>query len=379
MNARDLPGATPRLSVAIDRGIVCLLLAALLLVPLAGQAADSDIDTRLKSLERKLDSSGLLELVRQLDQLQQEVRRLRGELENQAHALEQLRAGQRDLYTNLDSRLVAVEQGAASAQNQAAGYPASPTGEPPLPTLPATGGGSIAGQPAEQSMALAVEGNVVYQPPAGAQGPATANGTSTPPGAIVANVTPQPPAADGNASAASDAMPGQVIGNGVQAPVDTALAGQVAPPATPAPGNPSAASAFASPGADSPESEAAYRDAFAMLKAGQYEDSIAAFNTFLQQYPNSQYADNAQYWLGEAYYVMRQFEPAIEQYQKLVQNYPASQKQSHALLKIAYSYSELGLNDQALATLNELKARFPGSAAARLADERIQRIRAQAP
>ncbi|MCB1748367.1 MAG: tol-pal system protein YbgF [Gammaproteobacteria bacterium] len=133
------------------------------------------------------------------------------------------------------------------------------------------------------------------------------------------------------------------------------------------------------PGADSPASEAAYRDAFAMLKAGQYEESIAAFNTYLQQYPDSQYADNAQYWLGEAYYVLRQFEPAIEQYQKLVQNYPASQKQSHALLKIAYSYSELGLNDQALAVLNDLKARFPGSAAARLADERIQRIRAQAP
>ena len=116
-----------------------------------------------------------------------------------------------------------------------------------------------------------------------------------------------------------------------------------------------------------------------MLKAGQYEDSIAAFDSYLATYPGSQYADNAQYWLGEAYYVMRQFEPAIEQYQRLIQSYPASKKQSHAMLKIAYSYDELGQGEQARAVLNDLKARFPGSAAARLADERLQRLRAAAP
>ena len=130
---------------------------------------------------------------------------------------------------------------------------------------------------------------------------------------------------------------------------------------------------------DTAESEAAYRDAFGMLKAGQYEQSIAAFNNYLQQYPSSQYADNAQYWLGEAYYVMRQYEPAIQQYQKLVNTYPDSQKQSHAMLKIAYSYDELGLAQQAASVLGELKQRFPGSAAARLADERLQRMRAESP
>lgn len=87
------------------------------------------------------------------------------------------------------------------------------------------------------------------------------------------------------------------------------------------------------------------------MKAGQYEQSIKGFSRYLQQYPNGQYADNAQFWVGEAYYVMRKFEPAITQYQKLISNYPDSQKQAHALLKIAYSFDELGRSDQAVKLL----------------------------
>jgi tol-pal system protein YbgF len=359
-------------------------------VPLAAHGADGEaVDARLQRLERKLDNAGLLDLVRQLDQLQQEVRRLRGEIENQAYTIEQLRNGQRDVYANLDSRLGVLEQGGTISLPSAtaaagAGYAVNPAVppqvDPPLPTLPATGGTSVAGQPAGQTMALAVEGSPVYQVPPAATEPNQIAGGAVPPGAIVANTVPRPPepgAAVTPAGAANlPALPGTGPAMG-----DVAMTApdQVAPPVMPSTLAAAGAQGMPVPGADSPESEAAYRDAFTMLKAGQYEDSIAAFNTYLQQFPGSQYADNAQYWLGEAYYVLRQFEPAIEQYQKLVQNYPASQKQSHALLKIAYSYSELGLNDQALAVLNDLKARFPGSAAARLADERIQRIRAQAP
>ena len=79
----------------------------------------------------------------------------------------------------------------------------------------------------------------------------------------------------------------------------------------------------APPTVDSPESETAYREAFALLKAGSYEEAIAAYRVFIEQYPSSQYADNAQYWLGESFYVMRQFDPAIAEYQQLVQAFPA--------------------------------------------------------
>jgi len=128
-----------------------------------------------------------------------------------------------------------------------------------------------------------------------------------------------------------------------------------------------------------PGEEEAYRQAFNQLKGGHYDQSISAFNNFLAQYPGSAHADNAQYWLGEAYYVKRQFEPAISEYTKLVQNHPQSQKLTHALLKIGYSYQELGQVEQAVASFQNLKTRYPGTTAARLAEERLQRIKLERP
>ena len=127
------------------------------------------------------------------------------------------------------------------------------------------------------------------------------------------------------------------------------------------------------------QSNPALQQSLALFQQGKYEQSIKGFSRYLQQYPNSQYADNAQFWVGEAYYVMRKFEPAITQYQKLITNYPDSQKQAHALLKIAYSFDELGRSDQAVKMLSQLKQQYPDSSAARLADERLQRIRAKSP
>ncbi|MCB1749283.1 MAG: hypothetical protein KDK06_19060, partial [Gammaproteobacteria bacterium] len=181
-------------------GLACAL-GWLVIAPLATQAADGEaLDARLQRLERKLDNAGLLDLVRQLDQLQQEVRRLRGEVENQAYTIDQLRNGQRDLYANLDSRLGVLEQGGTislpATAATAGAYPGNPAApaqvDPPLPTLPATGGSSVAGQPAEQTMALAVEGSPVYQTPPATVSSVPGNAAAAP-GAIVANTVPQPP------------------------------------------------------------------------------------------------------------------------------------------------------------------------------------------
>ena len=121
-------------------------------------------------------------------------------------------------------------------------------------------------------------------------------------------------------------------------------------------------------------SETAYRDAFALLKSGEYDQAITAFEAFQQQYPASQYGDNAQFWLAEAHYVKRDFAAALSAYQTMLSRYPASKKLSHAMLKIGYSYSELGQAAEARTVLAELQERFPGSAAALLAGQRIAQL-----
>lgn len=121
--------------------------------------------------------------------------------------------------------------------------------------------------------------------------------------------------------------------------------------------------------------ETAYRTAFNLLKEGRYKPAISRFREFVNKYPASGYADNAQYWLGEANYVTRAYEQAIIEFNKVLDLYPNSQKRADALLKIGYCYYELKDNARAQQALGQVSSRFPNSTAARLADKRLQKFK----
>ncbi len=125
---------------------------------------------------------------------------------------------------------------------------------------------------------------------------------------------------------------------------------------------------------DPAKAEAAYQKAFKLLKDSRYDQALIAFKSFLNDYPTNPFSDNAQYWLAETNYVMQKYELAINEYQALLNTYPDSKKVSHALLKIGYSYAELGNESDAKKTLEEVKAQYPGTTAARLATERLRKI-----
>ena len=99
------------------------------------------------------------------------------------------------------------------------------------------------------------------------------------------------------------------------------------------------------------------------------------FTSFLKSYPTGPYSDNAQYWLGESYYVNRQFQPALGEFSKLLQSYPDSAKVSHAKLKLGLIYAETGETERAKKLLEEVVAKYPNTPQARLAQERLQKIR----
>jgi tol-pal system protein YbgF len=256
---------------------------------------------------------GIIELLNQIETLELEIKRLRGEIEVQNYTIEQLGKRQRDQYLDLDQRLQAFEgkRGGASSDLGAASAPETTPPSPPPQEL-------------------------VDMPP----GESASSATNIPQGPSTA-----PPASRT----------------------------QTTPDEVPPPGAPQAIATA------SLSEEEAYRQAFNQLRGGHYDQSIATFNNFLVQYPNSAHSDNAQYWLGEAYYVKRQFDSAIPEYSKLVQNYPQSQKLTHALLKIGYSYQELGQIDKAMTSFQNLKTRYPGTMAARLAEERMQQLKLKQP
>jgi tol-pal system protein YbgF len=165
----------------------------------------------------------------------------------------------------------------------------------------------------------------------------------------------QPPAAPANAPQAPVATPAAA----------TAVAAQSAAPAT-APTAPTNAS-----------EQAAYDTAFKSLRAGDYVTASRGFRDFLTKYPDSPLAPNAYYWLGESYYVTMNYPVAIEAFQRLVKQYPQSDKVSDGLLKVGYCQIELKQQDAAIATLKQVSAKYPGTKAAGLAQERLRRLQRQ--
>ena len=143
--------------------------------------------------------------------------------------------------------------------------------------------------------------------------------------------------------------------------------GAAAAPAAPSTGNPAAASAA------SPEQQA-YVQAFEALKNQNYPGAISGFKQYLTSYPTSDLADNAQYWLGEAYYVNKAFPEALAAFQRVVDKYPQSRKRPDALLKIGYCQYELKQFDQAKVTLTQVTTQFADTPAGHLAQQRLDKM-----
>lgn len=132
---------------------------------------------------------------------------------------------------------------------------------------------------------------------------------------------------------------------------------------------------LSAPSASPPTALPEYQQAFDWLQRGQLDKAILAFEAFVKQSPTGDYADSAHYWLGEAYYAKRDFVSALATFKKLVDNYPDSPHKPHALLKIGFSYNELGDNSSARQVLEQLRQTFPHTLVARLAEERLHKLR----
>ncbi len=95
----------------------------------------------------------------------------------------------------------------------------------------------------------------------------------------------------------------------------------------------------------------------------------------LSAYPTSTRAGDAQYWLGESYYLSRDINAAKEAFINLGLRYPESARLPDALLKLGYLYSEQGDTARAREVLQKLRQSYPNTQAASLAERRLQSLR----
>ena len=140
-------------------------------------------------------------------------------------------------------------------------------------------------------------------------------------------------------------------------------------------GTPAAQAPAASAEPADPAKEKLYYDAaFDLIKAKDFDKASQAFNAFLRKYPNSQYAGNAQYWLGEVNLAKGDLQGAGQAFAKVSQLYPKHQKVPDSLYKLADVERRLGHTDKVKGILQQVVAQYPGTSAAQLAQRDLQRL-----
>jgi tol-pal system protein YbgF len=106
-----------------------------------------------------------------------------------------------------------------------------------------------------------------------------------------------------------------------------------------------------------------YETAYGYLLQTNYSAAETAFDDFLNRYPNDALSGNAQYWLGESFFVRGQFKQAASAFLKGYQSYGKSAKAPDSLLKLALSLDRLGQRDAACSSFGELATRYPAASA----------------
>ena len=265
-------------------------------------------------------------MILELQQMREEVRELRGMVEAQAQEIENLKRRQRDQYLDLDRRMGQLRGGSIEAtMSQSGGSEAAEVAQNGSGRNPAR-------DPARD-----------FNPPEVRQ-PANDPAQQQPPEQTTRVAPPEvrEPIAE-QPEVVTLADPGSGDGRQLRAPTEA--------------------------------EQQAYDQAFRALRETRYADAAEGFDGFLRDHPQSSYAPNALYWLGEVYYVTRDFETALAQFERLQETYPDSSKKPDALLKIGFSHYELGNWDRARAALEQVIADFPGTNYSRLAENRLRTMR----
>jgi tol-pal system protein YbgF len=119
----------------------------------------------------------------------------------------------------------------------------------------------------------------------------------------------------------------------------------------------------------------AYDAASNLFRRNDFKSAIDAFRAFLKDFPDSQLAVNASYWIGISYANLRDYRNALTTQQEILARHPQSAKAPDAMLAIAAIQIEQGDSGSARNTLEDIIARYPGSDAAGKARTRLAALR----
>ena len=113
----------------------------------------------------------------------------------------------------------------------------------------------------------------------------------------------------------------------------------------------------------------------ALFQEGSYDDAIDGFKSFLKEYPKSDLADNAQFWIGECYTALGEYERAILAYQEVIKKHPKGNKTPGAMLRQALAFNEINDKKSYRLILKKIVKKYPNSSEAKIARAKLKTIK----
>lgn len=120
--------------------------------------------------------------------------------------------------------------------------------------------------------------------------------------------------------------------------------------------------------------EQLFAAAYSDYSRGNYDLALSEFKQYVETYPSSELADNAQYWIGEILYAQKKLPQSVVEFEKVATVNPAGDKTAVALYKRGLVLLEMGKKEDAVAQFLAITKDFAKSSEANLATQQLQQL-----
>jgi len=117
-----------------------------------------------------------------------------------------------------------------------------------------------------------------------------------------------------------------------------------------------------------------YQESFELIRKGDYEEAEVAFTNYIKTFTDSDFIDDAKFWLAQSIYSQGKYNSALELFEDIQREYPLSEKIMESKLKAGFCHFELGNIDKSVQIFQQIIANYPDSSVARLASEKLDNI-----
>jgi tol-pal system protein YbgF len=120
--------------------------------------------------------------------------------------------------------------------------------------------------------------------------------------------------------------------------------------------------------------EMLFAAAYGDYARGNYDLAISEFRQYVETYPSSELADNAQYWIGEILYAQKKLSEAVAEFDKVRAISPNGDKTAPALYKRGMLLLEMGRREEAVLQFLDLFNNYSKTKEGELAHQKLKEV-----